>query len=262
MATVYAGHVEGRFTIPAGITIAATTNAGGPTAVPITAGDYYLDEFITQFDADLESARTVTAGNWTVTRSSGAGASGLVTIAVTAGTYSITWTSTLLRDLLGFSGNITTQTTFTGTSMPRGLWLPDCPVTCDGRIAAAPLVTDLRQSETPTGRVYGHVGNSKYQHRNVMWSHCPTSRVWDADETYGESLETFLTNVQWGAGHSWFSPSSKVRITAHTGSLIGAAYVTGWYLKGATSMESVVSRVTDGWDGLFAARFESIVTDS
>lgn len=255
----FVGHVEGQFTIPAGITISVTTNAG-TSAVPITAGAYFIDDFIVQLDADLESGQTVSGGNWVVSLNT---TTGFVTIAVTNGTFSITWTSTLLRDLLGYTGNITTQASVTTSKYPRGLWIPDCPVTLSGHIDAAPRVTDLRQAVTPTGRVFGHIGNTRYKHTGVTWSLVETARVWIVDSSNStSSLEWFLGETQWGLGHSWFTPSAKVRITAHTGDLIGESFVTGWYLIGVTSMEGVVRRASEGWDGLWAVEIPSMQTDS
>lgn len=262
-ATTHAGHVEGQFTVPSGIAINATTNAGGPTAVPVTAGSYFIDDFIVQLEADLESGQTITGGNWVVSLSTGAGGTGLITIAVTAGTYTIAWTSTLLRDMLGFTSNITAQVTSTAAATPRGLWMPDAPVFVEGgHLDAAPMSTDLRQSVTPTGRVFAHVGNVRYQHTGVRWSHCPSHKVWIAEQSAGESFEKFCVNVFWGQGHSWFTPSSKIRITAHTGDQIGESTVTGWYLNGGARFGDLVSRATDGWDGLWSVQFQSLTTDS
>lgn len=263
-ATTFAGHVQGQFTVPSGITISVTTNAGGPTSVPITAGAYFMDDFLVQLDADLESGQTVSGGNWVVTMSTGAGGTGLVTIAVTNGTFSITWTSTILRNLLGYTSNISAQTSSTGGLVPYGLWMPDCPMYVEGgHLDAAPLTTDLRQSMTPTGRVFGHVGNVKYQHAGVRWSHCPSHKVWSIDASPStESFETFWTSVIVGQGHTWFTPSSKLKIIAHTDNWLGESYVSGWYLSGGVSFSSLVTRAVDGWDGLWSVSFGSLTTDS
>ncbi len=263
MATTFAGHVDAMLTVPASTTISVTTNAGGPTSVTITAGSYFLLDFLEQLDDDLESQRSVSGGSWTVSASTGAGGTGLVTIAVSAGTFSISWTSTALRNLLGFTNNISSQSSSTAAIVPNGLWMPDCPLYIEGgHIDAAPIATDLMQSESPDGLIIGHVGNSKYQHDGIRWSAVTSNRIWDADETtFNESLEVFLQDTQWGLGHSWFSPSSKVRITAHTGELVGSAYVDGWYWKGISRMSDVVKRVSDGWDGLWAVSIGSMVSN-
>jgi hypothetical protein len=108
------GRWMAQIVVPAGVQVSATTNAGGPTTVNITAGTYAtLAAFLTQLQADLIAGRTVTAGTWTVSLSTGAGATGKVTIAVTNGTFSLTWIvgggTNDLRDLLGFTANIVGQ---------------------------------------------------------------------------------------------------------------------------------------------------------
>jgi hypothetical protein len=176
----------------------------------------------------LTSTRPVTAGAWTITNTlANAGATPALTIAVTAGTFTITWTSTTLRDLLGFARRtaITAQTSATGTVCRRGVWQPDCPLTTMKRHRSAPLKTDMRQSRTPTGIVYANIGNERYQHDDVRWSHVPTNKVWRVDETVtNESLQQWLDDTQLGRGHAWFSVGSKCKLIAHDGNLVGGSF--------------------------------------
>lgn len=238
----YDGRIEGQFTLPAGTTISVTTNAG-TTAVAPTPGTYFLATFIPQLQADLIAQRPVTAGTWTVAYSTGPNGTGKVTIAVTNGVYSITWTSTTLRDLLGHTANIVAQATVTGADQARGLWIPDAPINLDGDPAQAPPVTDLRQTESPTGGMIGHKGTKKYRHKNVQYSHVARARVWNGSETTNNmSFEQFLQDVQWGEGIPWFTPTSLVQIYDLNGVKVGinanaGAGVAGWYMKGLDSLE-------------------------
>lgn len=259
----FAGHIEATVTIPSDVTISVTTNGGGPTTVTITSGDYFLEDFLEQLHDDLTTQRSVSGGAWTVSLSTGASGTGLVTISVSSGTYSITWTSTNLRNLLGFTSNISAQTTSTGVVIPSGFWMPDCPLSIATRLESAPRVTDLRSAKTPSGRLFSHVGNSFRRHRDIQYSHCESRRIWAIDAvTANESLERFLDDTQFGQGHAWFSPSSKVRIMAHTGDYVGESYVDGWYIKGVTSMDDVVRRVENGYDGLWSFSIPELCSDS
>lgn len=262
--TTFGGAICSSFTVPAGVTLSATTNAGGPTTVTVTAEGYdSIDGFMTELAIQLNSVRPVTAGTWTVTAPvATAGATPLVTIAVTAGTFSITWTSTLLRDFLGFTGTITSQSSATGTNAIKGVWQPDCPLVPDARHRSAPRVTDVRRARTPTGIVYTNIGNTRYRHSGLKYSHVPMAKIWKGDEVVtGESLQQFLDDTQWGAGHAWFSVGSKCRIIGNDGIQVGEDdSVLNWWLCGFSSMQEIVTRVGD-WDGLWSVQIPSIEAD-
>jgi hypothetical protein len=247
----YPGFLEGRFTIPSGVTLTATTNAGGPTAVPITAGSYYASTFAAQLQTDLIAARSVTAGTWSVTFSA---TTGLFAIAVTNGAYSITWTTAALGTLLGFS-TITTQTSVTG-SAPAGVFLPDCPIALDGDLDYAPLLTDHRGTTGPTGVTFAVVGNTHYRYRNVRWSHVARSKVWGSSGTW----EQFLKDVHLGQGHAYFVPSSKIRVYYNATSKLGGTTGTfGWYIAGIGSIEP--PKVSEQWGGLWRLVIPELVSD-
>jgi hypothetical protein len=265
MATTFAGCMAAEVTVPASVTISVTNNGGGPTTVTLTAGTYAtLFDVLTQLETDLNAQRPVTAGVWDVSISGiSAGSTGRVTIAVTAGTYSITWTSTALRDLLGFTANLSSVSTSTGDDHAVGVWHPDCPLYLEsGDYLSAPRSTDLRQAMTPTGRVYGHIGNVMHRHSGLRYSHVPTHRAWIAQETLvNESLERFMIDTQWAGGHTWFTPSSRVAIYGPGNLTVGGSVCTAWALPAVTSMESVIKRI-DAWDGLWAVEFPTLIGES
>ena len=261
-ATTYAGDIQAWFTVPSSITLSATTNGGGPTSVTVTAGTYMgMADFLSTLQSDLNTNRPVTGGSWTCSLSVGAGGTALVTISVDVSTFTITWTSTDLRDLLGFTATISSQTSATGTNNARGVLQLDCPEFADGLVYGSPYVTDLRQVETPVGAVYSHVGNVKRRHIGLRWQLCPNHKVWvDKESTTYESLESWLIDTQWGQGHSWFSAGSKVTLTGHT-QTIGHA-MNGWYCKGLRNTQDIVRRATEAWDGMWTVTFPDLVSDS
>jgi hypothetical protein len=261
----FGGHIQARFTVPSSQSIETTSTAGGTDTVNLTAASYYLGNagsstpaFIAAFQTLLQAVDA----SWTVSLST---TTGKVSIACD-GTWSITWTSTNLRDLLGFTANISSVTgTQTGTNHARGLWIPDCPIFLDGNYLAAPSVTDQRQTESPDGLTITLVGNRKYRHRNVRYANVAAAKTWVGSEsTTHESLERFLVDTQWGLGHTWFSAGSKCRIATHVSgeTQLGNGTVDGWYLNGCRSMEEIVTRASGQWDGLWTVAIPTLTTNS
>jgi hypothetical protein len=54
---------------------------------------------------------------------------GLATLDCDGTTTSVTWTDTALRDLLGFTGNLSGSTSYTATNQMRYVWRPSRPLT-------------------------------------------------------------------------------------------------------------------------------------
>lgn len=263
MATSFDSAVYAVFTAPS-VSLSVTTNSGAAT-VNTTAGTYTIDSFLTQLVTDLDSQAPVSGGSWTGTLSAGAvGSTGKVTLSVDVGTYSITWGAgdgATLEAMLGFTANITAQTTSTGSAHAGGLWLPDCPLAIGGDYKTAARRTDLRQSITPTGLAFGHVSNVSYRHMGLKYSHVPAGKVWIAQESVsGESLEKFLADSQWGEGNSWFSVSSRVKVLGPAATYVGGNTVAYWSLIGVGSLDDVIKRV-DAWDGLWSVEFPTLVSD-
>lgn len=262
----FAGFLEGKFTIPASTAIAVTTNGGGPTTVTITAGSYFPTLFASQLQTDLTTQRPVSGGAWTVLVSE---TTGKITIGVTVGTFSITWTSTNMRSLLGYNGNISGASSSTASFAMRGYFAPDCPLNLDGDLSYPDLLTDLRQTEGPTGLVFGFVGNTKYRFRNLRYALVPRSRIFgfSADGLSTPTWEQFLKDVHLGQGHSFFTPSSKIRV-CHDGDVdegwLGwesfASASVGWYMKGITAF-SPRKVDSQGWTGLWAIEIPELVSD-
>jgi hypothetical protein len=260
------GRIEAQFTVPASTTISATTNAGGPTTVTLTAGTYYMSTFVAQLQADLIAQRTVTAGTWTVSLSTGANGTGKVTIAVTNGTFSITWTSTNARDILGFTADIAAQTSSTGASQARGVWIPDRPLKIKSTPNAAPKRSDKRGTVGPTGVVFSLVGNKWYEHVELLWRGVAKNRVWvGAETTTNQSWEKFMLDTQLNDGHSWFTVGSKIQIYDILGAKVGiygnsGSGMAGWYMHNVDDINPM--RSDEHWDGAWDITIPKITTDA
>ena len=265
------GRWESIFTVPSTNNTASVNAGSGAVTVTWAAGSYTASSFITYTQAALIAQAPPAAGTWTVSLSTGTSGTGLVTIARSTGSYSITWTSTALRDMLGFTANITSQTTVTGTNHHGGLWFPDCPLTLDGHPSRAHKQTDNRASESPDGTVITIGGTKKHQHKSLSYSHVPMSRVWIGEETTGgASLEQWLDDTQLGDGHAWFSRGSPSKIywdNAGTDTAVGydlnsgAGPSAGWYFSPCIEdIHNHVSRSSEQWLGRLAVRFPRIVS--
>lgn len=254
-----AGYIEARVTVPSATTLTATNGGGGPTSVAITAGNYYITDLITHVQARLNADRPGSGGaTWTVSLSTADGGTGKVTISMSAGTFSITWTTAALGTLLGHSA-ITTQTSVTGSNACQGIFIPNCPLNVEGDPRIAPRHTDLRETSSPTGLVFGVVGNMLYRHRRLRYSHVVRERTFDTSAA-DPSWERFIINAHLGQGHSWFTPCSRIRIVDQTGALVGnTTGITTWQMLGVRGVEPV--KVSDAWTGLWAIEIPELVSD-
>lgn len=260
----YAGYIEAQCTVPSSTTISVTTPAGGPTTVTLTAGSYYMLELASHLQSVLNAQRPGSVATWTVTISTtGTSPTGLTTIALTTGateSYSITWTSTDLRDMLGFASNISSQSTATGTLACRGVFIPDRPLNLDDDPRAAPMLTDLRETESPTGYGLAVVGNVKYVHTGLRYAHVTRERYMDTDSGVTPSWARFVKNTQLGQGHSWFTPRSRVKITDHTAVLVGSVDgVTKWWMRGINRVSA--RKMNEAWTGAWMIEIPALVSD-
>jgi hypothetical protein len=239
MATI-AGRVEARFTVPAGEGIAVTYNGVGPTAVGLTAGAYFITDFVAHILARIIAVTGV--ATWTVALDT---TTGLVSFNYTgvAGTYTITFSTPGTALILGFTSNptgITHGVASTGAKQALGLWIPNTTVVSDIDSDQATQETDRRDTETPTGDVITLVGNRRYVHTGITWDYVQFNRIWISRETTpNQSYERFFIDAIDGNGNGWFTPGSAVRIYDHRGSALGAAHsVSAWktsWLPGSSS---------------------------
>jgi len=173
----------------------------------------------------------------------------------------------VLRDLLGFAGNISAVSSAqTGTLQARGLWFPDCPARLEGHPRMAPRVSDLVTTTSPTGDMIGAVSNFMRRHRRLTYSHVPEARYRElAAATTNASWEKFLDDTQYGQGLSWFDVASKYQIywdDAGTERPIGidfnaGAGVSGWFAK----IETAEARqAAEGWVGYWGIEIPEITT--
>jgi len=263
----YSGRAEALIVVPTGgAAVAATNGGGGPSTCTLAAGNYFLTAaggvsgLLAAFQTALNAGRP---SGWTVAMST----NGVVTINCSSTPYALTWTSTALRDLLGFAGNISsTSSPSIATKQAKGVWYPDCPLRLAGDPRMAPKQTDMVTLMSPTGNAVGLVSNVMRRHRGLVWSAVPAARFREASAALvNASWEMFVDDTQIGQGHAWFTPSSKVQIyylEGSTDTVVGTdassgAGVSGWFLP-IRGVESTL--VNQGWTGLHRIEIGDVTT--
>lgn len=269
----FAGRVEALITVPTGgVAISATNGLGGPTTVTVPAASYYwtsnfyIASLIDTLQTQLNASRP---NGWTVTFNV---TTGLVTINCSSTPWSITWTSTDLRNLLGFASNIVAVSAAqTGTKQARGLWRPDSPLDLQGDPAMAPYATDLRSMRTPRGLVLSIVGNRMFRHRGLVWAAVPRNRYRSNQaDIDGAAWETFVCDTQIAqvaptgfSVTSLFRPGARVQIFDHAGIKLGQDFaglgISGWFMQGLADVDA--KKASEGWTGLWRVEIPELVSD-
>lgn len=255
-----AGKWEARIVIPTGGWVASVTDAGGTdaTAISLAAGATYYhssagsgaNDLAAEIQSDLNASVTL-SGTYTVTVSAGEGGTGKYTIAST-GNFSVAWTSTGLRDCLGFStapGGAASS--YTSEGQAEGLWLPDCPaetpygLASSGKPRSAALVT-LSEDGTYFATHGDVVRFNSYAYRAVS-----RARTIAASETVAnESYEQFWLDAIRGEA-AWANAGRKLRWYADADT--DATYKT---YNATDVVEPMVERHSPDYDGLWSVRLE------
>ncbi len=255
---------EAFLVVPSGVTISATNgggSGGGPTSVSLTAGTYTPTSFVAHVVTRLNAVRT--PANWTGSLST---TTGLVTLNTTDTPWSIAWTDTNVRDMLGFAADITSVSSAqTGTLSHRGLWLPDCPLDLEGDPVHTPVESDARSTEGPTGEVFTYCGNTKYVHKSLVLSHVALAKFRESVSSIKGSWEQWVKDTQLGLGHAWFTPGSAFQITNHDSIVVGgdlnsgAGPTNGWKASPAIARTSA-TKAAPPWTGSWRIEIPMIVS--
>jgi hypothetical protein len=227
-----------------------TVNAvGTATAVAtVTANSTrYPSDLATAFGTALSTATTDTV---TVTISL---TTGLCTISSTAN-IAITWTSTDLRDLLGFTGNLSAATSHVGTKNVRGLWLSQAEgAFAYGNGDEGHIETDLTATISPRGDMKGIGWTSRTVLPQALWSHVPkASAKIAAETTIGASFEQWLSWTQYGT-LAYFDVLSPFRLIWDVAS--SGTYKTYRFHRPSSEM----ARAVEQWNGLFTVELTRLI---
>lgn len=247
-----AGMLQARITVPVGgwvMIVAITAVVGSPFTVTIPAGNYYPSELLVELQTQLDAA-TVADGAWSVVADlSDTTGTGLVNIKNNIQTFTIVWTSTDLRDVLGFTATLTPAAiTFFGTKHLRGAFLPDCPIDSEYGGEAGHTETD-RSSLVSGGGVttVTAYGVDRVAMSPTRWSHVTRAKARTSGESpagYGGSYETWLLDTHSGR-YSYFGTSPPVRVYHDAGGSVVGTYRLIW--NGSTANR----RSESTWIGLW-----------
>ena len=197
------GKLEGLIPITAiqTMTCTETTPNTGSTAVTVAVADYYLTS-TTSLLAAVKNALDTISGNSTYTVTldddNDDTSTGKVTISATGiVSFQITWTTTALRDILGFTGTITGAATYTAPNQAKYLHLPDVgrsemqmPLGVDRPIRDSNIVF-TPGSDTSYGMSFATRNVNRFALHNMLGS-----KTWTTLEVVvNEALQTFWTDV-------------------------------------------------------------------
>lgn len=196
--------MEGRVTVPTGgwsMSLQEFTPNAGPTTVTVAAGDYYLTSTTSLLTAVKNALDGMAggAGVYTVSLDDDADSSlGKVTISATGvTTFNITWSSTDLRDRLGFTANLSGAATYTGSEQAEYLFLPNVyrsnPMSPDGDQGAEESDFSITFSSSGASK---RLAYNRRQVDNLEFTHLLGSKAFITwESTTNESLQKFWRDV-------------------------------------------------------------------
>ena len=263
------GKIERIIEVPTG-GYAMTVNeasGGGDTVVTVTAAEKSFwssvytgtggsgSTFVTDITDHLLDHMNDT---YAVTIAAGEDGTGKVTIANTTGNFSIVWTNTTFRDLLGFTqGNLSGAATYTGASQAKGIWLPDAPMnSLFGPADKGWYESDAMATESPSGNVQAIYSNRK-QVNSIVWNGISRAKCRIAGEaTAGESYENFwlssvLATEEWAVG-----PGGIMRVYWDAGD---NASHGDYKIVGDALQNFNPEKITANWLGLWSISLDRLV---
>ena len=240
------GRLEAQFYFAANLT-QDFTDFSGTTTVTITSGTKTISEIITEIDGQLDADWTITASTTDLT------GTGKATINSAQTPWTITWTSTTLRDLLGFTANISAVSSAqTGANSAKAIWIPDVPMfyRIGGASSAGSPVTNARQTVSALGHVKGLVGSVANVFDGIAWTGVVSTRalayIGGVQSTpINNNFETFMRETQYGGVVSYLRPYSAIRLYWNS----GASDYTAGTLQIPPSWEP--SQLQAGWLGRY-----------
>lgn len=207
------GRLEAQITVPAGgWTVALTVTAiGGPTNVTIPAGTYWISELISTFITQLNAAFGGD-GAFTFSANWDEGGDGIFALFHATETFSLTWTSTSLRNLLGFTADLTPAAlSFTGTEQIESFWMADCPFDAPRGVTTGIRTFDRTVQVSPQGDTSALSYQSRRKVGGISFPMVGKARTFRAHEVIAnESFETWFENTH-GALVTYFGTAPKCR---------------------------------------------------
>lgn len=256
----YGGFLEARLTLSSGLT-ASWTDSSGTATVTVPAGNYYPRELASTLQTQIQGLAGLIGDGATVTISTAETTPGRCTIAA-PGTFSLTWTSTDLRDALGFASSIVSQTSATGTKVCRGMWFPGVAHRFSrygqntAPVEQGDLITDYRATVGPTGTVHAIYSTQHRRHRGIRWDGTPGYRSKEHHElVIGESFEAFARDCMTGR-FALIPVNPYVKLYWTT--TVGPTTVGRLLWPAVFEMQTLIT----GWSGRYVVSLPELVEES
>lgn len=187
--------LEGLLTVPS--TYVFVVNSGADRTM--TAQDTYLSSVAnggsTAFVTNFQTLCAAAIASTTVALSA---TTGKITITWGTAITSLTWTSTALRDRLGFTGNLGAGASHTGSNQCQCLWLPgmgSADLAASLASTSGSSESDLVTTVSRSGVVWATQYNERFRQR-LRFAHLLKNKVWSANESItNESAYTFWSTI-------------------------------------------------------------------
>lgn len=161
----------GKFALGATATDLTVDDGGGPQAVALTTGEYYMRGYASESPDQLVEHITTKlqalGGNFATAACTLDLTTGLIRLDFTgsAANVSVTWDDVLLRDILGWSANLSGAKDYTAPNPARYVWLPssslgDHPVDVD---ELWNFVSGTAGGQSPGGAPHGRAAGDHNQ---------------------------------------------------------------------------------------------------
>jgi len=263
--TIACGRLEGRITFATAQQVEYADAGGGPVTVTVPAGSYYMTDLCEELETQVQNAGGLIGDGFSCRLSAGepsTNPTGRVTLActITSQPFTLTWTSTDLRDALGFTADISVATnSATGTLHAKAVWLPSTlgKFSRHGDSDNGRIVSDFRQTVGPTGTVHGLASSFYRVHDSIRWEGVPAAKAKEHHEsTSGESFESFFRAVALGR-YSYIPVNTYVR-------LIWNADVDGTYAVGRLLWPPSLDPepMILGWTGRYTIALPPLVVET
>lgn len=120
---------------------------------------------------------------------------GKIKISATS-TFTLTWTSTLVRDLLGFTGNLSGANSYESTTIPLLLWIPGTTESPAQAVLGQQGSNnhDAHRVQAPDGTQVTRIFGSAVQRNAFKWTYIPKAYYQTTDNNGGE-LSRFFDEV-------------------------------------------------------------------
>ena len=219
----------------------------------VTAGTYTWATFLAELVTQLGAAASNT---YTVTVDDGDGGTGRTTItAVAPNDFSLTWTDTDLRDLLGYTATVTGGQVYVSPSHVKGMWLPDCAHVCSVSFGDEIDVSDRTTLLTPDATNASYLAYNRVRELvDLRYQHITRAKARIVAETYAnQSFGTFWRDVIDG-DQSYFR-IGKVRIFPDADT--DATSYQYWIGDGLSAYRP--ANIREGWQGLWTITIPRLV---